>query len=121
MAPERGSHDVGRDLRERDEIEGPLREVWMRHLEAPEIARDLAEEQDVDVDRPRRQVAGALTADGDLHRAQEALERGRIELRADRRSHVEKTRAADAADRRRLVIRRHRIDRGRGTQFLQGL
>ena len=108
------------DFGQRHEIEGPLGDIRVRNLEAAEIAHQIVDVQNIDIDRPGADFEQPLATDRSLDRTHGELERRGLELRRDRGGDIEKRRPQDA-QRRRLVIRRDRRDARERTHFLQCL
>ncbi len=92
----------------------------MRHFEAPEVGADPVDQEDVDVDRARRERVHPLAPEPGLDAARQRLELERPEFRAQLGGDVEESRAVDRAGRRRLIERRYRLDADLGPQALQG-
>src|SRR5215468_4321109 len=101
--------EVGREVGERHQREGALVQARVREHEAGLVQHQLAVEQEVEVEAPRRVAdAGAHTAGERLDREQPLEQRARRERGAERHRRVQVRALRRPADRRGLVDRRHR-------------
>ena len=113
--------EIGCDLRKRNQVEGTLGEVGLRHGKSPEVGNEIVDQEDVDIDRPGRERTRRPSTDGLLDGAQEALEfvRSQRGLRDER--DVEEGRAGDTGGGLRFIVGRDGLDPAARPQTLQRL
>ena len=90
----------------------------MRDRERSKIVREIAEEQNVDIDRPGREMLRALPADREFRASDCRLEGDRFERTFDACRNVEKSRTG-CRDRGHLVICRDRRNVRKSANALQ--
>ena len=104
-----GELEVAVELGERLEREAPLVQPWMRHVQARDVDRLVAVEEQVEVDRARAEAraAAADAAEAALDVEEEREEVSCAELGLDLRGGVQEARLVEVADRLRLPEGRH--------------
>jgi len=93
----------------------------MRHFKATVIVNQIVDEENVDIDRPRREMLRPLPADCNLHVTNEAFECLRLEVGRQFRRHVIKSRTLDARDGLRLEVCRDGRNHASRSQLLKRL